>query len=544
MADANASDFFGDGVTSGLAKPKRDWITNPPQTNAELQTYLQEVQGDLYVAPATDATPGTAEQRAQHAYEAGNVGGAGGAYNSVSDAGRTIFDQNHKNTGNWAQRYADNSGIDLNPFNNGGAPPNLRNESPPVDAVTPAPAIGATPTPTMPTSPIPANGRPGTGEAGASGGGASAPGTPAAPAAPAAGTSDAVSGLLGGVNTYRSDIYNLSKSTAGMSVAEAQLQKSQELARIQAGINTQDSQRSALGMARSGRNRGDRALLERQAIGEAGFIGTKAASDAALVQAEDRGALSILRATESQADKDFKLKALTAAGELGLNQTALEIDLKKVNIADATERMKVALGYAQLDETKAQNILAFTRDMASIQFKYDELTVTDQNEADRLLMTKYGIDEGTMLALKKIKADDKANWDNMMMKFIGGMGTGATAAIASDERVKTNVQEVKATAAEFDDFMQAVTANTYEYKEPEKHGEGLRFGLMAQDLEKTKLGRHMVRPVDGVKMVEIAPLALATASGLSLVHQRLKELEQSLRLKSTKPDKGQKVARS
>jgi hypothetical protein len=157
-------------------------------------------------------------------------------------------------------------------------------------------------------------------------------------------------------------------------------------------------------------------------------------------------------------------------------------------------------------------------------------------------MTKYGIDEGTMLALKKMKADEKANWDNMMMKFIGGMGAGATTAIGgSDERIKTNVETVEATAAEFDDFMSAVTANTYEYKEPAKYGDGLRFGLMAQDLEKTKLGRHMVRPVDGVKMVEIAPLAFATASGLALVHQRLKELEQSLRLK---PRPNQKAARS
>jgi hypothetical protein len=214
---------------------------------------------------------------------------------------------------------------------------------------------------------------------------------------------------------------------------------------------------------------------------------------------------------------------------MGLSTAALELDITKVNMADATERMRIGLGYAQLDETHAQNLMGFTRDMAAIQFQYDKLSVDDQNEADKLLMMKYQIDEETMLKLKELKAKGKFDWNGLLMNFAAGAGKGATAALfASDERVKSNIQPVEATAKEFDDFMSAMSANTYEYDEPDKHGAGVRFGFMAQDLEKTKLGRHMVKPVDGVKMIELAPLAAATASGLALVYERLKDLERAV----------------
>jgi hypothetical protein len=352
-----------------------------------------------------------------------------------------------------------------------------------------------------------------------------------APDPGAAGSSDAVKQLLGGVNTYQGDIYNLTKGQAGPSAAEAQLKQAQDLARIQAGINTQDSQRSALGIARGGRNRGDRALLERQAIGEAGYIGTDAARSAVLVQAENLGVLSKLRADEDTAFLNFKLDALKTAAGLGLDTASLLVNIDSINISAATEKLRLGLGYAQLDEEHAKNILEFTQQMAAIEFNYTQLSTTDQQEATRVLMTKYGIDADTRSKLEAMRLGEKQSQRQFFGGLAGGAIAGATAGLAnvSDERAKTNISEVKATAQEFEDFMSAVTANTYEYKEPEKHGTGLRFGLMAQDLEKTKLGQHMVRPdATGTKTVQIGPLALATASGLSLVHERLKELEQSL----------------
>lgn len=357
---------------------------------------------------------------------------------------------------------------------------------------------------------------------------------PADPAAPTVNRAN-IDPLLQGINTYGNDIYALSKDNTGLSAAEAQLAKATELANVQAGIQTDASQRAALGQARSARNRGDRAFLEQQAIGEAGFIGQEAARTKALTDATARGDLANLRATEADADRRFRLDALSKASELGLNTAALEIDISKADLGSLTNMINQQFGQLgldkQLDVQKSANVMNFMRDMATIQFKYDELSVTDQNEADRLLMQKYDIDQDTMVALKKIKEDSDFDWSSLATSFVSGAASGATAAIAkSDERAKTNIEAVNATAQELDELMGALGAYTYEYKDPEQDGDGLRFGFMAQELEATKLGKHMVKPDnEGYKTVEIAPLALATASGLALVAERLKALEKGLR---------------
>jgi hypothetical protein len=564
MPEANAADFFGEGTSSSPSaptKPKRDWTANPPRTNAELDEMLRETgQGGLALAGSFTDTR-TPEQKAAAAH--------GAMYYSVgegaSDKTRNAYAGYHENNqGGVDWGAVGNTALDIGRFAIdpiGGTAKAVgtavggpvlggiaQGVSSPVGGIMAGgTAAGAIPTsiggggggPAAPVAPTVGGGTVPTGPGGdvlqipfqpTSAGASGAPGAGGTGGTPTGAAGD----LLQGISTYQNDIYNLSKDNTGLSVAEAQLQKATELANIQAGIATDASQRSALGMARGARNRGDRALLERQAIGEAGYIGQDAARTDALRRATAEGDLSILRATESNYDREFKLKALQAAGELGLNTAALEIDLTKVNMQDATERMKIQLGYANLDADKARDIMNFTRDMASIQFEYDKLSVEDQNEADRLLMQKYGIDQQTYVALKQIKEEGKFQWDQVLTAFVGGAATGASGAGAtklmgtSDERVKTNIEPVGATAKEFDDFMSALSANTYEYAEPERFGEGLRFGFMAQDLEKTTLGKHMVKPVEGVKMVEIAPLAFATASGLALVHERLKELEKAV----------------
>lgn len=240
--------------------------------------------------------------------------------------------------------------------------------------------------------------------------------------------------LLGGLNTYGNDIYALGKDNTGLSAAEAQLKQATELANIQAGIETDKSQRAALGQARSARNRGDRAFLEQQAIGEAGFIGQEAARTKALTDAQARGDLADLRAAEENYDNEFRLKALSKAAELNLNTAALELDISKANLDSVTNLLNQQFGQLgidkQLNAQQAQQMLNFTRDMAAIQFEYDQLSVTDQQEAARLLMNKYQVDEGTRVALEKIKNDNDFDWNALTSQLIGGAAAGATAAIA------------------------------------------------------------------------------------------------------------------
>ncbi len=241
--------------------------------------------------------------------------------------------------------------------------------------------------------------------------------------------------ILGGLSGYQDKIADLAGDNTGLSVAEAQLKKATDLANLQAGIDTEASQRAALGQARSSRSRNDRGLLERQAVGEAAFVGQEAARTASLRQAEQQGNLAELRAQEADYDRRFRLEALGKAADLGLNRSALEVDISKTNLDSATNWINQQFGQLgidkQINQEQAQSMLGYTRDMAAIQLQYDQLSSQEQQQADALLMQKYGIDQQTAVALKGIKEGGKFKWDQLLAGIAGGVGTALTGGIAN-----------------------------------------------------------------------------------------------------------------
>jgi hypothetical protein len=541
MVAANASDFFGEGIYDDpeAQKAKRDWTANPPQTNAELQQYLQQVQGDLYTAPGTDSTPGSSEERAVNAYQGGNFGATAG-YAAGNDATRAAYGKAHATTqavgigrlpGEIAN-YFGNAQVNLNPFD--GAPQNVKDAAN-AQLATDAYAHRNDPVPTNPATVIGADVVP-------TGPGVPAPPAPAPdPTAPAATapTLDRtpIDEALGGLDAYQGALWELSQDNTGLSAAEAQLKKATDLARIQSGIATEASQRAALGQARSSRNRGDRALAERQAIGEAGYIGQDQARTDQLREAETEGQLATLRATEADSDRRFKLDAIKEAAGLGLNTAALELDISKTNLGSVTNQINNQFQLAgikmQVDQRQAEAMLNFSRDMAIIQQKYDQMGVDAQIETEKLLMQRYQIDQDTMVKLKDLKGRTGLNWSSILMTFAGGAGKGATAALfASDRRVKKDIRPVL--DEELDELLTALKGETYDYVDDERFGggrHGRRFSFMAQDLEKTKLGKAMVKPYDdqGTKGVDTGAVAMATAGGLAVVYERLKGLEEAIK---------------
>lgn len=80
--------------------------------------------------------------------------------------------------------------------------------------------------------------------------------------------------------------------------------------------------------------------------------------------------------------------------------------------------------------------------------------------------------------------------------------TGITGALAfSDERTKTDIAEVS--REDIAEMKRHLKPYTYKYKLQE-HGEGEFLGVMAQDLEKSKLGRSMiVEDANGFKQIDL-----------------------------------------
>lgn len=110
-----------------------------------------------------------------------------------------------------------------------------------------------------------------------------------------------------------------------------------------------------------------------------------------------------------------------------------------------------------------------------------------------------------------------------------GLGAAATVGAAwmmgskSDKNSKKNIKENNETMA----FLNALTDNTYKYKEPYSVGAapGKQYGPMAQDLEKTNMGKTAVVETEHGKMVDTNRAMLLALSGLSNINARLNKLE-------------------
>lgn len=265
--------------------------------------------------------------------------------------------------------------------------------------------------------------------------GSAQPGASPQTAAPAPGSqaptvdNTAIDASLSKLDTLGNQINVLANTGQDFSKAEAQMAQGQQLARLNAAIQLDASQRAALGTARSARSVGDRALAEKNAVGESTFLGQEGARNAALQEAQFVGDKSSLRADEETAKATFKLNALSKAADLGLNTTSMLVDISKADVASANnwinnEFQQLGLN-KQLTEQQAQDVLGFTKDMAALQFDYDKMDSDEQDKLEQRVLDKYNIDQQTAVALKKIKQDGKFHWDQFLSSMVGGASSGA-----------------------------------------------------------------------------------------------------------------------
>jgi hypothetical protein len=118
----------------------------------------------------------------------------------------------------------------------------------------------------------------------------------------------------------------------------------------------------------------------------------------------------------------------------------------------------------------------------------------------------------------------KAIGQGIMSLF--GSGGGAKMAAASDEKMKTKKGEGGDNVRS---FLDAINANSYEYKDKFKNkelgGEGTFVSPMAQELEKTELGKSMVIDTPEGKVVDYGKGFGAMLASQAMLNDRLKKLE-------------------
>lgn len=140
---------------------------------------------------------------------------------------------------------------------------------------------------------------------------------------------------------------------------------------------------------------------------------------------------------------------------------------------------------------------------------------------------------------QKTDIEDETGLSENMAKVGKGMGSalmgggqanasaGALAAM-SDERQKSGVG-----SPELRSFYDNVGAHSYEYKDPSLPGagEGRFVSPMAQELEKSSIGKSMVKDTPDGKIVDYAKGFGAMLAGQAEFHDRLKRLEAALSAK-------------
>jgi hypothetical protein len=284
--------------------------------------------------------------------------------------------------------------------------------------------------------------------------------------------------------------FNAQASNAA-TMEQAQLQQAAALANQQAGLtagtaNAQLAQQVALANAQAqNQTNQQNAALQQAAALQNAQLGTQA----------------------SMANAQNQTQANTASAQLA----------NAVNLANAQNQTQANLTSGQL---QTQAAIANAQNQVSTnqlnQKAQQDLAANQLQAAGQAGQTSVGYGD---VAAKMAEAEAKRQ-----AAMIAGI-SAAGAALISDRREKTDVRSAEAEIAE---WTSTLDPYTFRYRDPDKPGRapGRRFGVMAQDLEKSRIGRSLVRELDdGTKAVDVGQSVGAILATLSSMNKRLGRVE-------------------
>lgn len=242
---------------------------------------------------------------------------------------------------------------------------------------------------------------------------------------------------------------------------------------------------------------GQAAILRAQEINDArGLLGQVAQG----ARAQDIGLATDQANLAQQAQlTQASLDQQTRAAQAGLTQ-----DAAKTNLLSAIEQQKQR-------DALVQSYVA--QGMSLDQAQYQAELQQAQFNAE-LLARQAAADKGVAM-------QSSAQGGQMVGAGMAALGTVlAGAASASDERVKENVADADKSVEK---FLDGIAAKEWDYKDPKKHGEGRRTGVMAQAAEKNS--DMVFTHTDGVKMIDHGKAISTSLAALANINKRLRKVE-------------------
>lgn len=251
----------------------------------------------------------------------------------------------------------------------------------------------------------------------------------------------------------------------------------------------------------------------------------------AQMSAQGRDQATIQRAQDENQAAGLRLNAAGGlANTLGA-KASNEVELAKLQTSTMQSNMQGMLDKYKFDKQLSQQDVENLRQAAVAYGQIDQQRyATDAQyaaEMDNQVLGKYVSDNQLKGAMAQISASEKLTTKDLVMGGLGAVaGLGGAAIMKSDRRAKFDVRDPD--LRDLEDFLGRTKGKLYRYKQPAATGQraGLHYGPMAQDLQRSKIGRTVVvdRGEDGL-YVDTGRLALADHAALAALAAEVKALK-------------------
>jgi len=233
-------------------------------------------------------------------------------------------------------------------------------------------------------------------------------------------------------------------------------------------------------------------------------------ADAQMKAAQDRNLAQLMaqQAAARNVSGGVAGRNLAVASTLGNRQTAQ--DAGQARLQEATQARQQLFQEKQAADLAAQGGI-------DTSYGYSVAPKTSMQDYER---TKAGIDA----QMSKIAAEERSANKAAQSQMFGSVLKGAGALFAaSDEKLK---KDIKPESAKLEKFLSALEASSYKYKEGTANSTpGKKFGIMAQDLEKSEVGQTIVKDTPEGKMVDMNAAISAVLAAQADLNKRLKGIE-------------------
>lgn len=220
-------------------------------------------------------------------------------------------------------------------------------------------------------------------------------------------------------------------------------------------------------------------------------------------------------------------QALDQAGNLAgdISQQQFGQQSQQASARDAIQQFNLGqrANIAQQNLAARQNIENQQTALRNQQQMYNK-GLEQQRFQDEL--AKTGATGGAMQNLAGVYGQQAQNVSAGNQATIGGLAT-IGGAIFSDKNLKEDIKRPKEDQimSKLEEMLDQLKAYKYNYKDGRGLPEGEKIGPMAQDLEKSELGRQFVENTPQGKMVDYGEMAGTQLAALAELHKRVKDLE-------------------